>query len=101
MKFLIFLLLSGGVAYAEQAYQVCGRNVQTKVVACEPLPLSKADAEATKVFMDGSMADNGLDRLVKFKVRKFSNKDVVDSPGILYPKQAPKPVATPEPDQKV
>lgn len=102
-KFLALSLLCTLSAFAENAYQVCGTNSQTKVTACSPLPMDKDTAEINMQFLNQSMKDNGLDAAVKFKTRKFNKKDIAPSPSVLYPqeKQAPRPAVTPIPDQRV
>jgi len=100
-KFLIAVLFATGVAYgADQSYQVCGKNVQTKIVACNPEAMSKDEAAVYAGHYNDVMLNRGFAGQIKFYVRKFSDKDTDKSPALLFPKQPAQPAVTPEPDQK-
>ena|SRR5258708_17252200 len=100
-KIISTLILATGLSYAGQEYQVCGTNSQTKITACDPIPFDKQTADVNTQFLNNSMKENNLDKIVKFRTRKFKNTDVAPSPSVLYPAQPTKPAVTPEPDQKV
>lgn len=97
---LLTLLFATGVAYGAQSYQVCGKNVQTKAVACNPAQMEKAEAAFYADTYNQAMVDRGFAGLIKFYVQKFSEKNTDKSPSILFPAQPSRPAVTPEPDQK-
>ena len=105
-KLITTLILTVGLAHAQDAYQVCGKNSQTKVIACSPTPLEKAVADANTAYLNDSMKENGLYPVIKFYSQKFQLKNLSNTPSILYPGQPAKPsapatpVVTPQVDQK-